>query len=300
MTTESAPGRMMPAASGLAAARGLLRCVAREPLTHFILFGFVLFILSRIYDEQQNVYRIVVTPAHVAQLARSYALQFGAPPDPVALEALVERDIHDEVLFRQGVALGLDQGDEIVRRRVVQKSQFLMQDLNAPAEPSDAQMLAYYKAHESRYVTPPRVTFSHIYFSLDNGGDAEARARGVLAKLPAGLHRAPDKGDVFPDLYDFAAYEPEQVQRLFGRTPMSDAVFKAPVGKWSGPYLSGYGWHLIHIDARSPAALAPFKDVKDRVHVDYLQDAQDRANKAAFDDLARRFTVIREDQGQAP
>ncbi len=300
---ETAPAIARPqrgAPAWVKSVRAGARRVAREPLTHFLLFGFLLFVASRFYQEQHSVYDIVVTPQHVAQIARTYALQYGTPPDAQTLEGLVERDVHDEILFRQGAALGLDQGDEIVRRRVVQKMQFLVQDLNPPAEPSQAALVAYYKAHADRYVAAPRTTFTHIYFSTDAGGDAEARARSVLAALPGSLKRAPERGDAFPDLYDFSAYEPEQVQRLFGRTPLADAVFAAPVGRWSGPFRSGYGWHLIFVDARQAAALPPFASVRERVRSDYLQDAQDRANRAAFDDLARRFTVVREDRGQTP
>ncbi len=278
------------------AAPGLRRIVA-EPLTHFLVAGLAIFIAGRIYETQTNTYRIVVTPQHVAEIANQYALQFGAQPGPQALEALVKRDVDDEMLLRQGQALKLDQDDEIVSRRVEQKMQFLMQDLNPPAEPTDARLQAYFTAHASHYMTPPRASFTHIYFSADNGGDAaaQARARAVLASLNSSVTRAPDRGDPFPDLYDFSAYEPDQVQRLFGQTPFAQAVFTAPPGRWAGPFRSGYGWHLIYVQARQPAALPPLSAVREQVRADYLQDAQDAANKAAFDRLAQRFTVVRED-----
>jgi hypothetical protein len=284
-----------PAATGRV--RGLLRRLMREPLTHFAILGAALFLCGRLYEARTNVYRIEVTPAHVAQLSRKYALQFGRPPDPATLRSLIREDIHDEILFRQGRLLKLDQDDEIVRRRVVQKEQFLLQNLAAPPEPTDAQLASYYNAHAARYAAAPRATFSHIYFEAGPGGDqaAQARARAVLAKLAPGVTRAPELGDPFPDLYDFSAFEPEQVARLFGHTPFSDAVYTAPVGRWSGPYRSAYGWHLIYVDARETARQAPLADVRDRVRSDLLQDAQDRANAAAFNKVARRFTVVRAD-----
>jgi peptidyl-prolyl cis-trans isomerase C len=274
----------------------LARRVVTEPLFHFMVAGALLFAAGRIYQDQTSIYHIVVTQAHVAQLANTYALQFGAPPDPRTLEALVRRDTNDEMLYREGLSLKLDRDDEIVRRRIVQKMQFLMQDLNAPSEPSQAQLERYFRAHASRYVTPPRVTFSHIFFSADRNGDAAARARAaaVLAKLSSATTRAPDRGDPFPDLYDFSAYEPEQVYRLFGHTPFADAVFSASPGHWVGPVRSGYGWHLIFIDARQALAHPALATVREAVRTDYLQDAQERTNKAAFDVLAQKFTVIRE------
>jgi peptidyl-prolyl cis-trans isomerase C len=278
-----------------------LRRLLSEPLTHFVVLGAILFVCGRLYQQHVNTYRIDVTPAHVAELARKYQLQFGALPDPQTLEVLIHDDVNDEVLFRQALALKLDQDDEIIRSRLVQKQKFIMQNLHPPAEPTDAQLGAYYAAHADRYSAPPRTTFSHIYFSADQGGDAAAqqRARAALAKLGPGVTRDPDLGDPFPDLYDFSAYEPDQVDRLFGHTPFADAVFTAPVGRWSGPYRSAYGWHLIYVDARTPGGRPPLSAVRDRVRTDFLQDAQDKANTAAFDQLARKFTVVRDDRKPA-
>jgi parvulin-like peptidyl-prolyl isomerase len=284
----------------LSASGRLARRALSEPLTHFLIAGFVIFAAGAIYQRQTSEYRIVVTPQHVAQIASNYALQFGKQPDPKTLEELVQRDVDDEILFRDGMAMKLDQDDEIVRHRVMEKTQFLIQDLNPPAEPTEAQLQAYYQAHASAYVSAPQATFTHIYFSADNGGDAAAQARAlaVLHALPAGVARAPDKGDAFPDLYDFSSYEPEQVERLFGHTPFAQAVFTAPVGHWRGPFRSGYGWHLIYVASRQTPALPPLASVQGRVRGDYLQDASDATNKAAFAALARRFTVVRADLGQ--
>lgn len=276
--------------------------VLKEPLFHFVVLGFALFLAGRAYQTRTDVYRIEVTPAHVAQLSRSYALQFGGPPDKATLEQIIQDDVRDEILFRQGRLLKLDQDDEIVRRRVVQKEQFLVQNLHPPAEPTEAQLATFYARHANRYAAPARAAFSHIYFGVGPDGDAaaEARAKAALARIPAGVVRAPERGDAFPDLYDFSAFEPEQAQRLFGRTEFAQAVFTAPVGRWAGPFRSAYGWHLLYVDTRAPPARPPLSDVRDRVRSDYLQEAQDRTNAAAFDQIARRFTVVRADRKVAP
>jgi peptidyl-prolyl cis-trans isomerase C len=274
------------------------RRLLSEPLTHFIIAGAVLFIAGQAWQSGHNAHRVVVTPAHLNQLANDYALQFGARPDGPTMDALVKRDLHDEILYREGVALKLDQDDQIVRRRVVQKMQFLIQDLNAPSEPTDAQLQAYYDAHAAHYAAPARTTFSHIYFSADKGGDATAKARAtaVLKTLSDKTARAPDKGDPFPDLYDFSAYAPDQVERLFGKGEFAAAVQAAPVGHWSGPYRSGYGWHLIYVDARQGSSRPALKDVRDQVRNDDLQEAQDVANQQAFNKLAKNYSVVVKDR----
>ncbi|MGA0605256.1 peptidyl-prolyl cis-trans isomerase [Phenylobacterium sp. VNQ135] len=296
---EPAPGEATSASSG-AVAR--LRRIAAEPLLHFVVAGLLLFLAGRVYQVHTDTHRIVVTPERVGQVAGQYAMQFGAQPDAATLEALVRADIKDEILFREGRALELDEGDEIVRRRVIQKMQFLMDDTRAPAEPTAIQLKAFYERHSGRYQSHPKATFSHIYFAPDPGGDAvtAARAQALLAAIPNGVTRAPDRGDPFPDLYDFSAADAAQVERLFGRTAFAEAVFQAPVGRWSGPYRSGYGWHLLYVNARQAPGPVPLEAVKDAVRADYLRDAQERANREAFDKLARRFTVIRADREARP
>lgn len=295
-SVEALPG------TGAFGARPAKRSLAkwlREPLLHFIVAGLALWTAGEIHRRQVDTYRIVVTPQREAHLAARYSLQFGAPPDTATLARLVQQDIEEEMLFRRGLELQLDRDDEIVRRRIVQKTRFLMQDISAPAEPGDAQLSAYYQAHAERYVSPMRVTFAHVYFSLDEGeATARSRAQAALGLLVDGGRAAngsaSDLGDPFPDLSYFSAYEPDQVYRLFGRTGFSEAAFTAPVDRWVGPYRSGYGWHLLRVEARQQARRQEFSAVRDDVRSDYLLDAQARANETAFGELASQFTVIRE------
>jgi hypothetical protein len=269
-----------------------------EPLFHFFIIGLILFVAGAQYKRATSEYRIEVTPERVDHLALAYRLQFGATPSPSALEAMIDRWVDEEVLYREGLALKLDRDDEIVRRRIVQKMQFLQQDLQAPAEPTDAQLQAYYDAHQSRYATPAQVTFSHIFFSPDRGGDEAARQRAVaaLTGLNDATQRAPDRGDSFPDLYDYSDFGPTQAMRLFGPTPLAQMLFLAPVGQWAGPYRSGYGWHLVYVQSRRPPATPPLSAVRDQVRADEMADDQAAANRRAFAATRARFTVVREDQ----
>ena len=275
----------------------------REPLLHFAVVGFALFIVDEVRHTGGDGARIagdagariVITPQREARLARQYSLQFGVQPDAAMMKQLLERDIEEEMLFRRGLALGLDKDDEIVRRRVVQKMQFLLEDVSAPAEPQEAELAVYFAAHEARYVEPPHVTFSHVYFSAD-AGDAVARRRAeeALRHLEQGAD-AMSLGDAFPDLYHFAAFGAEQVQRLFGHGDFAAATFSAPPGSWTGPYRSNYGWHLLHVESRREARSPLLTDVRDRVRTDYLLEMQSRANRAAIGALAHEYTIVRTD-----
>jgi hypothetical protein len=307
MTVESIPGarRTFLRAAGSARTPGpppWARRILREPLVHFLAAGLVLFVASEHHRAQTDTYRIVVTPQRVAELSAAYRAEFGAAPGPRTLAGLVDHYVDEEVLYREGLARKLDQDDEIVRRRIVQKMQFLQQDLAAPAEPGEAELAAWYQGHRALYVAPATVSFSHIYFSDVVGGSDAARRRALaaLASLPDSEVRAPGRGDSFPDLYDYASFGPEQARRLFGDSEMSRRLFEAPAGRWTGPLRSGYGWHLVRVQTIEPARQLSFAEARDQVRADLLASRQDRANGQAFAKLKSRFTVVRQDQGARP
>ena len=290
------------AAAAPARPRAVMRRALREPLLHFLVAGLMLFLAAQAWRGAHDVRRIVVTPERTAELATKYRLQFGAPPTPAQLETLVESYVQEEALYREGKAMGLDRDDEIVRRRISQKVAFLQADRGLPAPPTDAQLRSYFDAHPADYATPVRTTFSHLYFSTDAVGEGPARARAAhaLEILRAGGSPLDAGADPFPDLNDYTALAEAEAVRLFGDSELAHRLPVAPLGQWSGPYRSGYGWHLVRVDARSPASRAKLADVRDQVREDYLHAAQAAANVKALARLKARYTVVRQDLGARP
>jgi peptidyl-prolyl cis-trans isomerase C len=279
-----------------------VRRALREPLLQFFLVGLLLFVLSEHHRRDVDLYRIVVTPQRVRQLSAGYRAEFGTAPDARELAQLVDRDIDQEVLYREGVQRKLDQDDEIVRRRIVQKMQFLVRDIAVPNEPTDAQLAAYYRNHSAHYEVPASISFSHIFFSED-GGEAEParrRAEAVLLQIPASTARAPGRGDSFPDLYDYADIGSDQARRVFGDSEIVDRLFNVPSGNWAGPFRSNYGWHLVRVYSKTPSRVPDFAEVRSRVRDDLILEQQARSSQQNFDALKARFTVVREDHGTTP
>src|SRR6266404_283025 len=147
------------------------RALLREPLLHFLLAGAVLFGLAEHHRRANDQYRIVITPERIAGLKNAYVAEFGSPPPPAMLPRLIEDYIASEVLFREGKARGLDRDDEIIRRRVMQKVEFLEQDMAAIAEPSEAELRGWYVTHQARFAEPGNVSFSHIFFAAEAGNE---------------------------------------------------------------------------------------------------------------------------------
>lgn len=276
---------------GRARPSALIR-LAREPLLHFVLLGAAIFALADLRTPADQRARIVVDNARAAKLARTYAQQFGASPSPRMLKTLIDNDINEEILYREGIAMGLDRDDEVIRRRVVQKVQFIEQDLAPPAAPSEAALRAFFDRHRALYAAPARVGFSHVYFSPDQGR-AKERAEAALATLKPGTTRAPERGDAYPDATDYSGIAADDAVRLFGQSEIARALFRAPRGRWSGPYRSGYGWHLVRVSSSEPPRPLDYGQARDAVRADYLAEAQASANQRAFAALKARYEIVR-------
>ncbi len=286
------------ARSGRGRAAGWTSGWLREPLVHFFAAGLVLYAVAAHHRAETDQHRIVVTPQAVQRLADGYQAEYGSPPSRRALSELVDRWVDEEVLFREGQARGLDRDDEIIRRRVVQKMQFVEQDLAAPAEPTEADLAAWYQAHKAQYATPATVSFSHVYFADGAGGPqvAHTRAEAALAGLADATARAPERGDPFPDLYDYAGFGPEAARRLFGDTELARQLFQVPPGRWAGPFRSSYGWHLVRVSQATPGEVPPLAEVRERVRADLVAARQDAANQRGFEALKARYAIVRQDQ----
>ncbi|MBW8783048.1 MAG: peptidyl-prolyl cis-trans isomerase [Novosphingobium sp.] len=279
-------------------AGAVLRRVVREPLVHFLAIGLMLFAAAQHWRRAHELDRIEVTPARVAQIAGAYRAEYGHDPDAKALEHEIGGWVDDEMLFREGLARGLDKDDEIVRRRVIQKVAFLERDLAAPTA-DDAALRAWYAGHTADYTRPGAVDFTQVFFADGTGGPAAARARAarVLAGLPDGQPEAAERGDPFPDASRFAAFTPDEARRVFGEGELAQRLFALPTGHWAGPFRSAYGWHLVRVSAASAPQRLPFDEVRERVANDVAGANAETAQRRIRDALARRYTVVREDRG---
>jgi len=276
------------------AGRGF-RWLVHEPFFQFLALGLLLWGVYQYTQTHDDRYVIRIGSAERERLAMTYRQQFGQAPTSEALKQLIDRRIREEIFLREGLALGLDRDDEIVRRRIVQKYEFLETDLAVPASPDPETLKRWFERNQARYLTPERVAFSQVYFSVDRDGEqaAKGRALATLDKLRAWhVTRAPTLGDAFPGPADVSALAPDEAARLFGESDLSQQLFKAPVGQWAGPYRSGYGWHLVCVTARAPPALPPWPEIRERVLVDYQDEQRRLANISAFEKLKAQYTII--------
>ena len=270
--------------------------VLREPLVHFLAIGLLLFLLfALVNDDQRNDgNRIDITDADVEQLVAIFRKQWQRPPNAQELQSLIDSRVREEVLYREGLAMGLDKDDTIVRRRLAQKVEFLIGDVSGVTEPDDATLQAYYDENAERYREPPRLSFSHIYFNTDRRGEQAATdARALLERLRAASPRvtqAPDEGDPFMLPRVYVDKRTDEIARDFGRA-FSQEITGLETKQWHGPVASAYGLHLVYIASREEASQPPLEQVRSRVANDWLVDQRRLADERIYERLRSRYEI---------
>jgi hypothetical protein len=283
--------------------------VIRDPLVHFLAVGALLFagyaaLHPRAADGGDGRTIVVDREALVSFMQyqsaafqpRYFEAQFRALT-PAARQALIDKYVQEEALVREAGALGLDQGDYVIRRRMIQKMMYLMDDAATEGfAPSDADLQRYFQAHPDAYRGPATVTFTHVF--VDNERSHPEGAKKVAEALKVKLEQkrarfadSPAYGDRFAYLQNYVDRTPDFVGSQFGVGFAGVLAKLQPSDHWQGPIKSDYGWHLVLLTERKPAQLPRFADVREQVKDDMLRDTLSGHRRKEITDLVGRYRV---------
>ncbi len=274
-----------------------LRDWSRDPLLQYLVIGLVLavgFWWSQGRGAAANdARRIDVGAAEIQWLHRNWQARWQRPPTEAELRGLVDHFVRQEVLYRTGTAMGLDRGDEVIRRRVQQKLELMTEDVAALVQPTEAQLQIFLDEHAADYAVAERRSFTQIYFNLDERGREGLDAAGALLVELRGdpaAARTDDLGDRFMLGSRFAGLSPIAVAREFG-AEFSEALFSLAPGGWEGPVYSGFGLHLVRIESVEPGRTPTLDEVRDKVLRDHQVASGDRARDEIYATLAREYVI---------
>jgi hypothetical protein len=273
----------------------------RDPLFHFLVIGALLFGLYQWLGgplASAAGGEIVVTEGRIRNLMDTFTRTWQRPPTGDELNGLIEDYIREEVLYREGVAIGLDRDDTIIRRRLRQKLEFVSEDAANAIEPNDAELAEFLAKNADRYGVESRLTFSQVFLDPSKHGDKlEADAASLLDALRSPGDKL-DPATLGDSLMLDARYEAateDDIARLFG-AEFEAALRGQPVGEWLGPLKSGYGAHLVRIDARTPGRGATLAEVRDAVARDWSAARRQQLLDEQYQQLRSRYRVRIEGQ----
>ena len=211
-----------------------------------------------------------------------------APADQ-ELAHLVEAYVRDEVFYREGLALGLDRDDPVVRNRVRQKAEILSHDALS-VEPADADLQAYLDAHRELFDIPAPITFDQVYFDPARHADGLTAALDAARRDLARGTRPDEVGDrtLLPRTLTRAM--PADIAAAFGDA-FAASVAKLEDHTWQGPIATSYGVHLVRITSRGEARRATLAEARNVVAREWSRARSVELQEQFYRSLRARYTV---------
>ncbi len=266
-----------------------IRAVIASPLLHFLVLGGLIFGVYNLMNppgEQphDNVLRLSENDAQ--RLALDFVTTRHRAPNPEELSLLIRDWAIEEISVREALALGLDQGDAMIRNRLRNKIEFLAEAPAAALTPDEATLEGFYQANTARFGQDDRLSFDQL---LLPAGASPADIAALKAKLAGGA----DPGSLgastmLPATVD--AMPIQAVERVFGKD-FGAEVAAAPTGEWFGPVESGFGAHLVRLEKREAGVLPPLATQRERVLAEWRANEARKMRDAYVQSLLARYRL---------
>lgn len=286
-----------------------LRSIIRDPLLHFLVLAAGLFVLHEllVHSNEEDDSRLIVVdrPAllnFIQFRTRSFDLETAEQQlesfTDTEIQFLVEDLVREEALAREARALGLDRNDYVIKRRLVQKLDYIARGFaDAAFEVTEEDLESYFEENKADFYIEPRITFTHVFFRADENAGAGAAERAAEAVLrvredAAGFSDARNYGERFLYGLNFADRSRSLIESQFGAT-MTESLFSGdvPVGEWAGPFESEHGAHIVLVanlrDGREPT----LDEVRPQVTQQATRAMVERQAEEATEQIVQRYEV---------
>lgn len=270
----------------------------KEPVVHFLILGLLIYggyAWLHAGEDRDEGDVIHVGAGEIEWMRTSFSKRWRRQPTETEIDGMVQDYVRETALYREALAMGLDEDDTIVRRRLAQKLEFLVQDLAETNAPTEEDILAYFDGHRARYRRPERVTFVHVFVDPDRRGDATISDADALKEELLNADDPVRGSAKLGDPFMLQRYYPErteaEVAKLFGGE-FATQVAALPEGEWHGPMLSGYGVHLVYVLDRQQFPEPALSEVRGRVEEDFIADQRRRMHDEYVDRLIEKYDVV--------
>lgn len=266
----------------------------KEPLLHFVICGIAIFLVyDQLNQKTDSKHQIVIDDKHIQHIKSLWELQWKREPTFAEMKGLLDRYLRREIMYREALSLNLDEGDEIIKRRLSQKMEFMANDLTKIVVPaSEDDLINYYENHKEKYKLPAKYSFKLLTFSRRYHEDPESYAKETLAQANTASNAALGvMGDqvLLPSEFDMASKS--EIIRKIGKT-FYEALDDQPLNIWAGPIPSGFGEHLVFISKRQNAHYPGFVNVRKDVQRDYEFELENNTKEALYREMKTKYTIV--------
>jgi len=239
--------------------------------------------------------RVAFTEADLAHVHAAFERTWSRPPTAIELRRAFDRYVRDEVFYREALSRGLDRNDPVVKMSLVRKITMLGTAQAQAAEPTDAELKAYFELRTERYRIPASFDLMQVYLSPDkhgeNIGTDAAKLLTKLRKEDPPPEELAELGNILMLPNVFKDISEEQLARKFGNA-FRDAIMSLTVGQWEGPVESGFGLHLVKITRREESQIPDWTQVRDRIARDMLYENRKAVEDQFYAEILPRYQIV--------
>jgi peptidyl-prolyl cis-trans isomerase C len=263
------------------------------PVLHFVVLGALLFGAYAWVGpgrEDRRDDRIVIDQAQLDHLEEMWRAQWRRDPAPDDVAAIIDRHLRQEVFYREALKRNLDHNDQIIKRRLAQKMEAVADDLSTLMQPpTEEQLRAFFGRRKDLFLQPRAFAFRQVLF-LPEESEEGSRMKTLLVSLQRGAAVPPDRQNKAALRSDWPLTAAATLDNEFG-PGFAEALENLPLGTWSGPVRSGYGWHLVLLHEKREPSLPAFEQVRDEVAAQREYYAALEAQDRLYAELLRSYTV---------
>ena len=285
-----------------------MKSIIKQPLVHFLLIGLGFFMIFNFfgYGDKLDSKTIVVDKESLMTYLqyRSKAFNTQVFEDKLASmtkeeqESLISEYVREEALYREAMAMGLDKEDYIIKRRMIQKVEFISQGIaETVTDMTDEHIKTYYKENMEDYFVEPIVTFTHVFFDSQKWSPMEAMKKAEAEVKYLNNHNitfseAPGRGDRFFYHTNYVERNLEYVENHFG-SAMTKTIFESDSSdkKWLGPFQSQYGLHIVMLTKKAAGKYPDLDVVIDRVTEDARREYTRKRSDENIQEIIDEYEV---------
>ena len=266
-----------------------LQRVLREPLTHFVVLGALIFAADHwVLAERGDPQEIVITKEAYAEARGIFVAGMKREPTAAELKVLTDRWVDNEVLYREGLALGMDRGDQAMKDRVVFKVLTATQSGLALPKIDEAGLRTWFESRRDQYDLPARFSFEEAVLAASDATPEK------LQKFVTALNNA-QAPELEGSLRIFKDRPRPTLVQSYG-APFADALEKQAINNWA-VLQSQDGYRAVRLTAVTPGRPVAYDEMKERVYTDWKEFTSSQLTKTAIREIAKKYRVRDEGKG---
>lgn len=269
-----------------------IKAILREPTLHFLLIGLFLFLIyGRVVPESADSRTIEVNAVRIENISRQFQSTWNRPPTEQELAGLITSYVRDEVLYREGVAMGLDADDPVIKRRVRQKMDVISEESGNQVAPTDAELSAYLAKNADKFRQAPIISFEQVFFSGEASVvEVERLSREAVAALNQGASQASvGQATMLPAAV--SRTPADLIARDFGEE-FAKKLESLPMNVWQGPIASGFGAHVVRVTERKPSTLPALAAIRPLVLREWENERRVRNRAESYQSMLKNYKVV--------